>query len=202
MTSLWHHFLSHGFKFAYFEKFTKGYQPAKFQCCRLSGSSFTKGLQKQWWCHYDIISYFWDSKFPHFVKLIISYQPAHKFRLIWNNMSQPLKCRHTRLDKYIEKIPPYFAKFCFLVYELLFFYISGNFLSAASVRGGKISRNVEKRKLIYKKAEFWKIRYILNIFFILCRSTFHMTSFHIRWNLWPAKFQIPQLSESNSTQSV
>ena len=39
-------FLSHGFKFAYFEEFTKGYQPAKFQCCRLSGSSFTEGLQK------------------------------------------------------------------------------------------------------------------------------------------------------------
>ena len=35
-----------GFKFAYFVDFTEGYQPAKFQCCRLSGSSFTEGLQK------------------------------------------------------------------------------------------------------------------------------------------------------------
>ena len=34
------------FKFAYFVEFMKGYQPAKFQCCRLSGSSFTEGLQK------------------------------------------------------------------------------------------------------------------------------------------------------------
>ena len=35
-----------GFKFAYFVEFIKGYQPAKFQCCRLSGSGFTEGLQK------------------------------------------------------------------------------------------------------------------------------------------------------------
>ena len=34
------------FKFAYFVVFTKGYQPAKFQFCRLSGSSFTEGSQK------------------------------------------------------------------------------------------------------------------------------------------------------------
>ena len=34
------------FKFAYFVEFTKGYQPAKFQCCRLSGLSFTEGLEK------------------------------------------------------------------------------------------------------------------------------------------------------------
>ena len=34
------------FKFAYFVEFTKGYQPAKFQFCRLSGSSFAEGLQK------------------------------------------------------------------------------------------------------------------------------------------------------------
>ena len=37
----------------------------------------------------------------------------------------------------------------------------------------KISRNVKKRKLTYKKAEFRKIRYLLNIFFNPCRSTFH-----------------------------
>ena len=34
------------FKFAYSVEFTIGYQPAKFQCCRLSESSFTEGLQK------------------------------------------------------------------------------------------------------------------------------------------------------------
>ena len=34
------------FKFEYFVEFTKSYQPALFQCCRLSGSSFTGRLQK------------------------------------------------------------------------------------------------------------------------------------------------------------
>ena len=34
------------FKFAYFVDFTKGYKAAKFQFCRLSGSSFTEGSQK------------------------------------------------------------------------------------------------------------------------------------------------------------
>ena len=34
------------FKFAHFMEFTKGYQPAKFEYYRLSGSSFTEGLQK------------------------------------------------------------------------------------------------------------------------------------------------------------
>ena len=68
-------------KFAYFVELTKGYQPAKFQCCRLSGSSFTEGLQKH---NDDIIMtsfhIFGDSKFLYFVKLIISYQPA-KFQI-------------------------------------------------------------------------------------------------------------------------
>ena len=61
----------------------------------------------------------------------------------------------------------YFAEFCFLVYELPFLNISGNFPSAA---------------LIYKKAEFRKIRYLLNTFLNPCRSTFHrhMTLFHVR----------------------
>ena len=62
------------FKFAYFVERTKGYQPAKFQCCRLSGSSFTEGLQN------TMISYVWDSKFPYFVTLPISYQSA-KFQI-------------------------------------------------------------------------------------------------------------------------
>ena len=34
------------FKFAYFVELTKGYQPAKFQYCKLSRSSFSEGLQK------------------------------------------------------------------------------------------------------------------------------------------------------------
>ena len=33
------------FKFAYFVELRKGYQPAKFQCCRSSESSFTEGLE-------------------------------------------------------------------------------------------------------------------------------------------------------------
>ena len=65
------------FKFAYFVELTKGYQHAKFQCCKLSGSNSTEGLQKH---NDDAISYFWDSKFLYFVKLIISYQPA-KFQI-------------------------------------------------------------------------------------------------------------------------
>ena len=31
----------------------------------------------------------------------------------------------------------------------------------------------KEKKLIYKKAEFCKIRYLFNIFFNPCRSTFH-----------------------------
>ena len=65
------------FKFACFVEFTKSYQPAKIQFCRLSVSSFTEGSQKQ---NDDVISYFWDSKFQYFVKLVISYQPA-KFQI-------------------------------------------------------------------------------------------------------------------------
>ena len=34
------------FEFAYFVEFNKGYQPAKFQCCGLSGTRFTEGLQR------------------------------------------------------------------------------------------------------------------------------------------------------------
>ena len=34
------------FKFAYFVDLSKGYQPEKFQCCKLSESSFTEELQK------------------------------------------------------------------------------------------------------------------------------------------------------------
>ena len=34
------------FKFAYFVDLTKDYQPEKFQCCKLSGSSVTEELQE------------------------------------------------------------------------------------------------------------------------------------------------------------
>ena len=51
---------------------TKGYQPVKLQCCRLSGSNFTEELQKH---NDDVISYFSVLKFLCFVKMIISYQP-------------------------------------------------------------------------------------------------------------------------------
>ena len=48
MTSLWRHFLSHGFQISIsVVELTKDYQPAKFQWCKLSGSSFTEGLQKR-----------------------------------------------------------------------------------------------------------------------------------------------------------
>ena len=69
------------FKFAYFVELTKGYQPAKYQCCSLSRSTFTEGLQKH---NDDVImtSFFilGSSKFLYFVKLIINYQPA-KFQI-------------------------------------------------------------------------------------------------------------------------
>ena len=56
------------FKFAYFVEFTKGYRPAKFQFCRLSGSSFTEGSQKH---NNDVM------KFQYFIELVISYKPAN-----------------------------------------------------------------------------------------------------------------------------
>ena len=34
------------FKFTYFVELKIGYQPAKCQCCRLSGSSLKEGLEK------------------------------------------------------------------------------------------------------------------------------------------------------------
>ena len=65
------------FKFAYLVDLTKGYQPEKLQCCKLSGSSFTEELQKY---SDDIIMTschsFWDSKFSYFVHLLIGYQSA------------------------------------------------------------------------------------------------------------------------------
>ena len=42
---------------------------------------FYKGITKtQWWRHYDFILYFWNLKFQHFVKLVMSYQPV-KFQI-------------------------------------------------------------------------------------------------------------------------
>ena len=65
------------FKLAYFVEVKIGYQSAKFECCRLSGSSFTEGLQKR---NDDVISCCWDSNFAYFVKLDMDYQPA-KFQI-------------------------------------------------------------------------------------------------------------------------
>ena len=68
------------FKFAYFVEFTKGYQPTKFQCRRLSGSGFTEGLQK----HNDdvIMTSFFILGFEIsiFAQLVMSYQPT-KFQI-------------------------------------------------------------------------------------------------------------------------
>ena len=63
------------FKFVSFVEFTKGYQPAKFQFCRLSGSSFTEGSQK----HNDdvMMTSFHTFGIQNFVKLVIGYQPAN-----------------------------------------------------------------------------------------------------------------------------
>ena len=59
------------FKLAYFVDLTKGYQPEKFQYCKLSGSSVIEELQEQNVDHhYDITSYFWDLKCLCFVKLL------------------------------------------------------------------------------------------------------------------------------------
>ena len=68
------------FKFVCFVEFTKGYHPAKFQLSRLSGSSFTEGLQKH---NDDVMMMSFHTlgfKIQYFVKLIISYQPA-KFQI-------------------------------------------------------------------------------------------------------------------------
>ena len=67
------------FKFAYFVELTKGYQPAEFQYCKLSGSSFTKRLRND---NDDIFMtlHVCYLKFPYVVKLIISYQSA-KFQI-------------------------------------------------------------------------------------------------------------------------
>ena len=61
------------FQFAYLVDLTKGYQPEKFQCCNMSGSSFTEELQKY---NDEVTSNFWDSKFSYFVNLLINYQSA------------------------------------------------------------------------------------------------------------------------------
>ena len=69
------------FKFAYFVESTKGYQPTRFQFCRLSRSSFTEGLLKR---NDDVMvtsfHTFGIQNFKYFVKLVISYQPT-KFQI-------------------------------------------------------------------------------------------------------------------------
>ena len=62
---------------------------------------------------------------------------------------------------------------------------------------GKISRNVKKRKLTYKNAEFRKIRYLLNIFFNPCRSTFHKL-----WHYFISDESCAQACHSQVRQTV
>ena len=62
------------FKFACLVDLIKGYQPVKFQCCKLSGSSFTEELQKYNDDPSYDVTYIWDSKFSYFENLLISYQ--------------------------------------------------------------------------------------------------------------------------------
>ena len=83
------------FKFAYFVDLTKGYQLAKFQFCRLSGSSFTEGSAKH---NDDVISYFWDSKFQYFVKLVISYQlPKFQIPQLFESTFTEVFIRHPEI---------------------------------------------------------------------------------------------------------
>ena len=55
------------------------YQPAKFQCCRLSLASFIDKLRKH---NDDVISCCWDLKISNFVKQNIGYHPS-KFQISW-----------------------------------------------------------------------------------------------------------------------
>ena len=49
------------------------YQPAKFQCCRLSLAGLIDKLRKH---DDDVISCCWDLKISNFVKLNICYHPS------------------------------------------------------------------------------------------------------------------------------
>ena len=55
------------------------YQPAKFQCYRLSLASFMDKLKKQ---NDDVISCCWDLKISNFVKPNMGYNPS-KFKISW-----------------------------------------------------------------------------------------------------------------------
>ena len=71
------------FKFAYFVELWIDYQPAKFQCCRLSLARFIDRLRKkQWWRHRDIIWCCWDLKISNFVQPNIGYHPC-QFYISW-----------------------------------------------------------------------------------------------------------------------
>ena len=50
-----------------------GYQPTKFQCFRLSVSTFTEGIGKH---NYNVISYSWASRLRFFAELNVGYPSA------------------------------------------------------------------------------------------------------------------------------
>ena len=67
------------FKFAYFVELWIDYQPAKFQCCRLSLASFIDRSRKH---NDDVISSCWDLKISFVMKLNIGYHSS-KFQVSW-----------------------------------------------------------------------------------------------------------------------
>ena len=67
------------FKFAYFVELLIEYQPARFQCCRLSLASFIDRLRKH---NDDVILCCWNLKISSFVKLNIGYHLS-KFQISW-----------------------------------------------------------------------------------------------------------------------
>ena len=109
MTTLWRHFLSQivylvdlstnsCHKFVYLVDLSKGYEPEMFQCCKLSGSNFTKELQIY---SDDIIimslNIFEIWSFHILVNPLISYQSAkfQVFQLSESNFTE-VSIRHLK----------------------------------------------------------------------------------------------------------
>ena len=55
---------------------------------------------------------------------------------------------------YISGKIPYFSKLCFLLHELPFLYISGNFPSAAGVRGKEKEAHIQENTTLRNKVSF------------------------------------------------